>query len=136
MKRTRCFNISTTCSWTIGTSTRTQRKPSWGGHCRAYGPSAVYRRDLLLSISERFMAETFFRVPCILSNDKCLTRLIHSDGYHTSFSATLVSGRRSPTRWERSTAAPALVARHVAIGSGRPVHREVGLEPAISSPGP
>jgi len=40
------------------------------------GRTAVYRRHLLLEISDDFFAETFMGVPCMSGDDKCLTSLL------------------------------------------------------------
>jgi cellulose synthase/poly-beta-1,6-N-acetylglucosamine synthase-like glycosyltransferase len=77
------------------------------------GRTAVYRRDLLLSISDRFMAETFLGIPCMSGDDKCLTRLIHSDGHRTvlqrnarvwsTFPDSVGTFYRQRLRWSRNT---------------------------------
>jgi hyaluronan synthase len=43
----------------------------------------VYRRALLLQVSDRFMNETFLGVPCMSGDDKRLTTLILEDGWLT-----------------------------------------------------
>lgn len=45
------------------------------------GRTAVYRRELLLEISDDFMAETFMGVPCMSGDDKRLTTLILERGH-------------------------------------------------------
>lgn len=47
------------------------------------GRTAVYRRDLLLRHSERFMSETFLGVPCMSGDDKRLTTLVLEGGHDT-----------------------------------------------------
>lgn len=47
------------------------------------GRTAVYRRALLLEISEEFMNETFMGVPCMSGDDKRLTSLVLSRGHRT-----------------------------------------------------
>jgi cellulose synthase/poly-beta-1,6-N-acetylglucosamine synthase-like glycosyltransferase len=47
------------------------------------GRTAVYRRALLLEISDEFMAETFLGVPCMSGDDKCLTSLLLKRGHLT-----------------------------------------------------
>jgi hyaluronan synthase len=47
------------------------------------GRTAVYRRALLLQVSDRFMNETFLGVPCMSGDDKRLTTLILEDGWLT-----------------------------------------------------
>jgi hyaluronan synthase len=47
------------------------------------GRTAVYRRDLLLQVSDRFMGETFWGVPCLSGDDKRLSMLLIEDGHHT-----------------------------------------------------
>jgi hyaluronan synthase len=47
------------------------------------GRTAVYRRDLLLRHSERFMRETFLGVPCMSGDDKRLTTLVLEGGHLT-----------------------------------------------------
>jgi hyaluronan synthase len=44
------------------------------------GRTAVYRRELLLRHSERFMRETFLGVPCMSGDDKRLTTLVLEGG--------------------------------------------------------
>jgi hypothetical protein len=46
------------------------------------GRTAVYRRTLLLEISDEFMNETFLGVPCMSGDDKRLTTLILERGHH------------------------------------------------------
>lgn len=77
------------------------------------GRTAVYRRDLLLRISDRFMNETFLGVPCMSGDDKRLTTLALEEGYATVLqrSARVWStfpsdGRRffkQRLRWSRNT---------------------------------
>jgi hyaluronan synthase len=77
------------------------------------GRTAVYRRDLLLEISDEFMAETFLGVPCMPGDDKCLTSLLLKRGHLTVLqrSARVWStfpGRprtffRQRLRWARNT---------------------------------
>jgi hyaluronan synthase len=52
------------------------------------GRTAVYRRELLLEISDEFMEETFLGVPCLSGDDKCLTRLILARGHDTVMQRT------------------------------------------------
>jgi cellulose synthase/poly-beta-1,6-N-acetylglucosamine synthase-like glycosyltransferase len=47
------------------------------------GRTAVYRRELLLRYSERFMNETFLGVPCMSGDDKRLTTLVLEGGHLT-----------------------------------------------------
>jgi cellulose synthase/poly-beta-1,6-N-acetylglucosamine synthase-like glycosyltransferase len=47
------------------------------------GRTAVYRRELLLRYSERFMGETFLGVPCMSGDDKRLTTLVLEGGHLT-----------------------------------------------------
>jgi hyaluronan synthase len=47
------------------------------------GRTAVYRRELLLRHSERFMNETFMGVPCMSGDDKRLTTLVLEGGHRT-----------------------------------------------------
>jgi cellulose synthase/poly-beta-1,6-N-acetylglucosamine synthase-like glycosyltransferase len=47
------------------------------------GRTAVYRRALLLRISDRFMHEEFLGVPCMSGDDKRLTTLTLEEGYRT-----------------------------------------------------
>ncbi|MFD7710716.1 glycosyltransferase [Streptomyces sp. NPDC059785] len=47
------------------------------------GRTAVYRRALLLEVSDDFMDETFMGVPCMSGDDKRLTTLILERGHHT-----------------------------------------------------
>ncbi|MDY7105056.1 MAG: glycosyltransferase [Actinomycetota bacterium] len=49
------------------------------------GRTAVYRRDLLLSISDEFMGERFWGVPCNSGEDKRLTMMTLKAGYRTVF---------------------------------------------------
>jgi cellulose synthase/poly-beta-1,6-N-acetylglucosamine synthase-like glycosyltransferase len=52
------------------------------------GRTAVYRRELLLEVSDEFMSETFLGVPCLSGDDKCLTRLILARGHDTVMQRT------------------------------------------------
>jgi cellulose synthase/poly-beta-1,6-N-acetylglucosamine synthase-like glycosyltransferase len=77
------------------------------------GRTAVYRRELLLRHSERFMNETFLGVPCMSGDDKRLTTLVLEGGHLTVLqrSARVWStfprdGRtffRQRLRWSRNT---------------------------------
>lgn len=77
------------------------------------GRTAVYRRDILLAISERFMAERFMGIQCMSGDDKCLTRLTHVDGYATvlqrsarvwsTFPDTVRTFYKQRLRWSRNT---------------------------------
>jgi cellulose synthase/poly-beta-1,6-N-acetylglucosamine synthase-like glycosyltransferase len=77
------------------------------------GRTAVYRRELLLRHSERFMNETFLGVPCMSGDDKRLTTLVLEGGHRTVLqrSARVWStfprdGRtffRQRLRWSRNT---------------------------------
>lgn len=77
------------------------------------GRTAVYRRSILLDVSDDFMNETFLGVPCMSGDDKCLTALTMKAGYHTTLqrSARVWStfpGRpkiffKQRVRWARNT---------------------------------
>jgi parallel beta-helix repeat protein len=77
------------------------------------GRTAVYRRELLLRHSRRFMDETFLGVPCMSGDDKRLTTLVLEGGHLTVLqrSARVWStfprdGRtffRQRLRWSRNT---------------------------------
>jgi hyaluronan synthase len=47
------------------------------------GRTAVYRRELLMAVSDRFMTETFLGVPCMSGDDKRLTTLTLASGWRT-----------------------------------------------------
>jgi hyaluronan synthase len=77
------------------------------------GRTAVYRRDLLLKLSERFMNETFWGVPCLSGDDKRLSMLLVEDGYQTVLQRTARVWSQFPRdartffkqrlRWSRNT---------------------------------
>jgi cellulose synthase/poly-beta-1,6-N-acetylglucosamine synthase-like glycosyltransferase len=77
------------------------------------GRTAVYRRDLLLEISDEFMAEEFLGVPCMSGDDKRLTSLILSRGHRavlqrsarvwSTFPGTPKTFFRQRLRWARNT---------------------------------
>ncbi|MEH0576253.1 MULTISPECIES: glycosyltransferase [Streptomyces] len=77
------------------------------------GRTAVYRRELLLEISDDFMAETFWGVPCMSGDDKRLTTLILERGHLTymqrsarvwsTFPGTLRIFLKQRLRWARNT---------------------------------
>ncbi|MEW2558644.1 MULTISPECIES: glycosyltransferase [Streptomyces] len=77
------------------------------------GRTAVYRRELLLEISEDFMAETFMGVPCMSGDDKRLTTLILERGHlafmqrsarvWSTFPGTLRIFLKQRLRWARNT---------------------------------
>jgi cellulose synthase/poly-beta-1,6-N-acetylglucosamine synthase-like glycosyltransferase len=77
------------------------------------GRTAVYRRELLLEISDEFMNETFLGVPCLSGDDKCLTRLILARGHDTVMQRTARVWSTFPSdvrtfvkqrmRWSRNT---------------------------------
>jgi cellulose synthase/poly-beta-1,6-N-acetylglucosamine synthase-like glycosyltransferase len=52
------------------------------------GRTAVYRRVLLEKMSDRFMTETFWGVPCLSGDDKRLSMLLLEDGYQTVLQRT------------------------------------------------
>ena len=77
------------------------------------GRTAVYRRELLLKVSERFMTETFWGVPCLSGDDKRLSMLLLKDGYQTVLQQTARVWSQFPPdartffkqrlRWSRNT---------------------------------
>lgn len=77
------------------------------------GRTAVYRRSLLLEISDDFMSETFMGVTCNSGEDKRLTMLTLRHGYQTylqqnarvwsTFPAGARSFFRQRLRWARNT---------------------------------
>jgi hyaluronan synthase len=77
------------------------------------GRTAVYRRELLLEISEDFMAETFMGVPCMSGDDKRLTTLILERGHlafmqrsarvWSTFPGTVRIFIKQRLRWARNT---------------------------------
>jgi hyaluronan synthase len=77
------------------------------------GRTAVYRRSLLLEISDEFMAETFLGVPCMSGDDKCLTSLLLKRGHRTvlqrsarvwsTFPGTPRTFFKQRLRWARNT---------------------------------
>jgi hyaluronan synthase len=77
------------------------------------GRTAVYRRELLLEISDDFMAETFMGVPCMSGDDKRLTTLILERGHlafmqrsarvWSTFPGTLRIFLKQRLRWARNT---------------------------------
>ncbi|WP_128375992.1 glycosyltransferase [Streptomyces cavernae] len=77
------------------------------------GRTAVYRRELLLEISDDFMSETFMGVPCMSGDDKRLTTLILERGHLTymqrsarvwsTFPGTLRIFIKQRLRWARNT---------------------------------
>jgi cellulose synthase/poly-beta-1,6-N-acetylglucosamine synthase-like glycosyltransferase len=77
------------------------------------GRTAVYRRRLLVEVSERFMAERFLGVPILSGDDKRLTTLVLEAGHRTVLQRTARvwsdfpdTGRRfvvQRLRWARNT---------------------------------
>lgn len=77
------------------------------------GRTAVYRRELLLAMSDDFMTETFLGVPCLSGDDKRLTTLLLESGYRTymqrsarvwsSFPDQAKVFFRQRLRWSRNT---------------------------------
>ena len=77
------------------------------------GRTAVYRRDILLEISEEFMAETFWGRPCMSGDDKRLTCLTMMRGHRTvmqrsarvwsTFPDTFKVFVKQRLRWARNT---------------------------------
>jgi len=77
------------------------------------GRTAVYRRSILLDISEEFMAETFMGLPCNSGDDKRLTTLTLERGHRTymqrtarvwsTFPAERRQFFRQKLRWARNT---------------------------------
>jgi len=77
------------------------------------GRTAIYRRELLVSHTERFMHETFMGVPCMSGDDKRLTCLTLEAGYGTFLQRSArvwsvfpdkgATFLRQRTRWARNT---------------------------------
>jgi cellulose synthase/poly-beta-1,6-N-acetylglucosamine synthase-like glycosyltransferase len=77
------------------------------------GRTAVYRRQLLVEVSDDFMAEEFLGVPCMSGDDKCLTSQILKRGHLTVLQRTArvwstFPGQprtffRQRLRWSRNT---------------------------------
>ncbi|MEV1022338.1 glycosyltransferase [Streptomyces sp. NPDC050264] len=77
------------------------------------GRTAVYRRALLLEVSDDFMSETFWGVPCMSGDDKRLTTLVLERGHLTymqrtarvwsTFPSTPRIFVRQRLRWARNT---------------------------------
>lgn len=77
------------------------------------GRTAVYRRALLLEVSDDFMQETFMGVPCMSGDDKRLTTLVLERGHRTymqrsarvwsTFPGTLRIFLKQRLRWARNT---------------------------------
>jgi hyaluronan synthase len=77
------------------------------------GRTAVYRRDVLLQISDRFMNESFWGVPCLSGDDKRLSMLILEDGHQAVLQRTARVWSQFPPdartffrqrlRWSRNT---------------------------------
>jgi hyaluronan synthase len=77
------------------------------------GRTAVYRRELLLQVSDDFMHETFLGVACMSGDDKRLTTLLLERGYRTvmqrtarvwsTFPRDARAFFRQRLRWSRNT---------------------------------
>jgi hyaluronan synthase len=77
------------------------------------GRTGIYRRELLLEISDDFMGETFLGVPCMSGDDKRLTSLLLARGHKTvlqrtarvwsTFPGTMKVFFRQRLRWSRNT---------------------------------
>ena len=77
------------------------------------GRTGVYRRELLLEVSDQFMSETFLGVLCMSGDDKRLTSLLLARGHRTvlqrtarvwsTFPGTLKVFFRQRLRWARNT---------------------------------
>jgi hyaluronan synthase len=77
------------------------------------GRTAVYRREILLEISDEFMSETFWGVPCMSGDDKRLTTLLLERGHATymqrsarvwsTFPSTWKVFYKQRLRWSRNT---------------------------------
>ncbi|MEV5412784.1 glycosyltransferase [Thermopolyspora sp. NPDC052614] len=63
------------------------------------GRTAIYRRRLLLEISDEFMNETFWGVPCMSGDDKRLTTLILERGHLTYMQRSARVWSTFPSRW-------------------------------------
>lgn len=64
------------------------------------GRTAIYRREILLDISEEFMSETFWGVPCMSGDDKRLTSLLLERGYDTYLQRTARVWSTFPNTWK------------------------------------
>lgn len=77
------------------------------------GRTAVYRRELLLEISDDFLGETFLGLPCNSGEDKRLTSLTHARGFSTymqrsarvwsTFPPNMTTFFKQRLRWARNT---------------------------------
>jgi glycosyltransferase involved in cell wall biosynthesis len=77
------------------------------------GRTAIYRRELLLAHSARFMTETFWGIPCLSGDDKRLTTLVLEGGHHAVLQRSARVWSQFPTnartffkqrlRWARNT---------------------------------
>lgn len=77
------------------------------------GRTAVYRRELLMQISDDFMGETFLGLPCNSGEDKRLTSLTHARGLNTfmqrsarvwsTFPPNMGTFFKQRLRWARNT---------------------------------
>jgi len=64
------------------------------------GRTAIYRREILLDISEEFMNETFWGVPCMSGDDKRLTTLLLERGHYTYLQRTARVWSTFPSTWK------------------------------------
>jgi hyaluronan synthase len=64
------------------------------------GRTAIYRRALLLEISDEFMRETFWGVPCMSGDDKRLTTLILERGHLTYMQRSARVWSTFPGTWQ------------------------------------
>jgi hyaluronan synthase len=77
------------------------------------GRTAIYRRELLLEISDDFMNESFLGVPCLSGDDKRLTMMTLQRGYHAVLQRSACIWSQFPPggrnffkqrlRWSRNT---------------------------------
>lgn len=76
------------------------------------GPFAVYRRDVLHRVWDRYVRQTFRRVECTYGDDRHLTNLVVAEGFRTVFEpragavtsapTTLRQYLRQQLRWNKS----------------------------------
>lgn len=51
------------------------------------GRTAVYRRNIIIDLLDDLVSETFWGVPAISGDDKCLTHLVQEKGWHVKYVA-------------------------------------------------
>ena len=112
---TRFLKVSFTLSFAFSRAYQSQIR----GLLTTPGALSIYRASAVKPVLEKWMNQTFLGVPCLTGEDRSMTNLICSQGYHSFFQSTSVVWAKMPStysgmvkmflRWARSNIRETLV---------------------------